>query len=132
MSADGSDVAKGTPWVTQAVHDAFEAAIASAETAVGAEHPLASDIERAAADLAAAREAFDAAKADGLKETGGSGGSGGGSEEKPDAGSDAKGDGALVRTGDDATLGIAVACVGGAAALAAGAALAMRRRIGKE
>ena len=132
VSADGSDVAKGTPWVTQAVHDAFEAAIASAETAAGAERPLASDIERAAADLAAAREAFDAAKADGLKETGGSGGSGGGSEEKPDAGSDAKGDGALVRTGDDATLGIAVACVGGAAALAAGAALAMRRRIGKE
>ena len=105
VSADGSDVAKGTPWVTQAAHDAFEAAIASAETAVGAERPLTGDIERAAADLAAAREAFDAAKADGLKEAGGSGGSGGGSEEKPDAGSDGKGDGALVRTGDDATLG---------------------------
>ncbi len=132
VSADGSDVAKGTPWVTQAAHDAFEAAIASAETAVGAERPLAGDIERAAADLAAAREAFDAAKADGLKETGGSGGSGGGSEEKPDAGSDAKGDGALVRTGDDATLGIAVVCAGGLSALAAGVALAMRRRIGRE
>lgn len=129
VSADGSDVAKGTPWVTQAAHDAFEAAIASAETAVGAERPLASDIERAAADLAAAREAFDAAKADGLKETGGSGG---GSEEKPDAGSSAKGDGVLARTGDDVTLGIAVTCVGGLSALVAGAALAMRRRIGKE
>ena len=67
VSADGTDVAKGAPWVTRAVHDAFEAAIAAAEAAVGAERPLAGDIERAAADLAAAREAFDAAKADGLK-----------------------------------------------------------------
>ncbi|HIY83724.1 lectin like domain-containing protein [Rubneribacter sp.] len=129
VSADGSDVAKGTPWVTQATHDAFKAAIASAEAVLGAERPLASDIERAAADLAAAQKAFDAAKADGLKETGGSGG---GSEEKPDVGSDAKGNGALVRTGDDALLGIAVACVGGLSALVAGASLAMRRRIGKE
>ncbi|WP_162610973.1 S8 family serine peptidase [Gordonibacter sp. An230] len=97
VSADGADVAKGTPWVTRAAYDAFEAAIAAAEAAVGVERPLASDIERAAADLAAAREAFDAAKADGLK-------AGGGSEEKPGAGSDAKGDGSalqkLASTGD--------------------------------
>lgn len=131
VSADGADVAKGTSWVTQAVHDAFDAAIASAEATVGAERPLASDIERAVADLAAAREAFDAAKTDGLKEAAGSGGT----EEKPDAKPNAKPDakgGALVQTGDDATLGIVVACVGGLSALVAGTAMAMRRRIGKE
>lgn len=131
VSADGADVAKGTSWVTQSAHDAFDAAIASAEAAVGAERPLASDIERAVADLAAAREAFDAAKADGLKEAAGSGGT----EEKPDAKPNAKPDakgGALVQTGDDATLGIVVACVGGLSALVAGTAMAMRRRIGKE
>ncbi len=128
VSVDGTDVPKGTPWVTQAAHDAFAAAIAAAEEALSADRPLASAIERAAADLVAARGTFDAAKADGLKETDGSGG---GSEEKPDAKPTTKG-GALTRTGDDATLGIAIACVGGLSALAAGVALAMRRRIGKE
>ena len=117
VSADGTDVAKGTPWVTQAVHDAFEAAIAAAEAAVGAERPLAGDIERAAADLAAAREAFDAAKADGLK---GGGGSGSDTRKDPDTDAGAKGDGALARTGDDAPLGTvaAVGAVGGLSVLA--------------
>ena len=116
VSADGSDVAKGTPWVTQAAHDAFEAAIAAAEAAVGAERPLASDIARAAADLAAAREAFDAAKADGLK---GGGGSGSDTRKDPDTDAGAKGGGALARTGDDAPLGTvaAVGAVGGLSVL---------------
>ena len=133
VSADGTDVAKGTPWVTQAVHDAFEAAIAAAEAAVGAERPLAGDIERAAADLAAAREAFDAAKADGLKGGGGSGsGSEGDTQKKPDAASDAKGDGStlqkLASTGD--ALAWAPLALG-ALVSAAGATLvvvALRRR----
>ena len=117
VSADGTDVAKGAPWVTRAVHDAFEAAIAAAEAAVGAERPLAGDIERAAADLAAAREAFDAAKADGLK---GGGGSGSDTRKDPDTDAGAKGDGALARTGDDAPLGTvaAVGAVGGLSVLA--------------
>ena len=133
VSADGTDVAKGTPWVTQAVHDAFEAAIAAAEAAVGAERPLAGDIERAAADLAAAREAFDSAKADGLKGGGGSGsGSEGDTQKKPDAASDAKGDGStlqkLASTGD--ALAWAPLALG-ALVSAAGATLvvvALRRR----
>lgn len=127
VSADGADVAKGAPWVTQAAHDAFDAAIASAEAVVVVDRPFASGIERAAADLAAAREAFDAAKADGLKEAAGSDDT----EEKPDAKSDEK-DGILVRTGDDASLAITAACAVGLSALVAGAAVAMRRRNNKE
>ena len=114
-------------WVTQAAHDAFDAAIASAEAVVVVDRPFASGIERAAADLAAAREAFDAAKADGLKEAAGSDDT----EEKPDAKSDEK-DGILVRTGDDASLAITAACAVGLSALVAGAAVAMRRRNNKE
>ena len=84
-----SSCSKGTPWVTQAAYDAF-----------------------------------DAVKADGLKDDGGSGTA---AEEKPDAFSDAKGDSSLARTGDDAPLG-AVAAVGAAGGLAVLVAAARRSR----
>lgn len=135
VSADGTDIASGTSWVTQDVHDTFAAAIAAAEAvlavdepltadagrasaraALGADGPLAADIERASADLAAARAAFDGAKADGLLASN--------PEKKP---ADAS---ALAKTGDPTFA--AVAGAASLAALAAGAAAVARRRSGKE
>ena len=70
VSKDGSDVAEGNSWVTQADRDALKDAIAAAKTVLNNTKAVQDDVDKAAATLNKAIESFEAAKKLGTAEPG--------------------------------------------------------------
>lgn len=141
MSIDGTDVPTSAMWATPEDVTVFAAAMAKAQSVLGDPAKTQASVDQACADLAAATDAFNAAKRQGSKVvaaggedqkpgvgTGeGSGNPAGGEQDQPQSTTDGKG--AIAQTGDTTpVLPLAMLVLVSLASMAYAASRSMRRQ----